>query len=79
MKDQVTKLQKLGISAISLSVISDEEAKAVEKGFYSIVYGTPESWLRNKRWRSMLSSDTYTSNVYVLSLLTRHMLLNSGK
>ena len=45
--DRVKKLRDLGVSAVSLSTIeSDEEAKALEEGKYSVVYGTPESLLK---------------------------------
>ena len=41
MKDQVSPLTSLGISAVSLSdICSDEEMRSVEKGSYSIVYGS---------------------------------------
>ena len=46
MKDQVSRLTSIGISAVSLSdICSDEEMRSVEKGSYSIVYGSPKSWL----------------------------------
>ena len=63
MRDQVRKLRDLGVSAVSLSAIeSDEEAKAVEEGKYSVVYGTPESLLKTERWRRMLSNKVYSKN-----------------
>ena len=55
MKDQVSLLTLLGISAICLSDISTEsQRKAVENGHYSIVYGSPETWLGYERWRKMV-------------------------
>ena len=42
-------LKKLGISAISLSNVKDEEAKDVEEGHFVVVYGTPEALLNNER------------------------------
>ena len=47
MKDQVDKLRKLGISAVLLSDIKDEEIKEVHEGCFSLVYGSPEAWLKN--------------------------------
>ena len=50
MCDQVKKLRDLGVSAVSLSTIEcDEEAKALEEGKYSVVYGTLESLLKTER------------------------------
>ena len=40
MKDQVEKLTSLGIPAATLSEIDEEKAKGVEKGVFSIVYGS---------------------------------------
>lgn len=74
MVDQVTRLRSLGISAISLSDISDEEAKDLEKGLFSVVYGTPESWLKNQRWRSMLSSDIYKTKVCAIAVDEAHVI-----
>lgn len=57
IKDQVNHLNSLGISAISISDIEDESVKQdIEQGKFSLVYGTPEAWLTNERWRSMLQN-----------------------
>ena len=48
MKDQVENLKKLGITAISLSNVKDEEAKDVEVGHFVVAYGTPEASLNNE-------------------------------
>ena len=62
MKDQVSRLSFLGVSAISLSDISSPaEIKKVESGEFSIVYESPESWLGDIRWPRMLASETYKS------------------
>ncbi|XP_068756535.1 putative ATP-dependent DNA helicase Q1 [Montipora capricornis] len=67
IQDQINNLQKLGISAVSLSALKgDEEGledsiKDVENGRFSVVYATPEASLLNERWRSMLASPLYRS------------------
>lgn len=48
MKDQVENLKKSGITAVSLCDLKDGEAKALEEGQFSVVYGTPEAWLNNE-------------------------------
>ena len=55
IEDQINNLRGLGLSAVN---ISDPEVDGlrVEKGEYSIVYGSPEAWLTNERWRAMLSN-----------------------
>ena len=75
MKDQVRRLTSLGISAVSLSdICSDEEMRSVEKGSYLIVYGSPESWLGETRWRKMLSSDVYKSSVRAVAVDEAHVV-----
>ena len=78
MKAQVDKLKKLGISAVSLSEIKDEESKDLEEGHFAIVYGTPEAWLNNERWRKMLSSDIYTAKLCVIIVDEAHVIKQSG-
>ena len=51
MKDQATKLENIGIPAVTLSDISKENMRVVERGTFSVVYGSPEAWLKIDRWR----------------------------
>ena len=51
MKDQATKLENIGISAVTLSDISEENMRVVGRGAFSVVYGSPEAWLKIDRWR----------------------------
>ena len=51
MKDQATKLEHIGIPAVTLSDISEENMRDVERGASSVVYGSPEAWLMIDRWR----------------------------
>ena len=50
MKDQVTKLENIGVPAVTLSDISEENIRVVEKGAFSLVYGSPEAWLKIHQW-----------------------------
>lgn len=75
MKDQVSRLNSRGISSISLSDISFEsEIRAVENGSYSIVYGSPESWLGETKWRKMLSSKIYQNSVRAVAVDEAHVI-----
>ena len=51
VKDQATKLANIGIPAVTLSDISEENMKVVERGAFSVVYESPEAWLKIDRWR----------------------------
>jgi hypothetical protein len=42
----------------------------VEHGAFSIVYGTPEAWLKNERWR-VCCAIPFTLKNFTLSLLTK--------
>ena len=50
-KDQATKLANIGIPAATLSDISEENMKVVERGTLSVVNGSAEAWLKIDRWR----------------------------
>lgn len=73
--DQVNYLNDLGVKACNISAIDDEEKRHVEEGLYKLVYGTPEAWLFNERWRSMFRNSTNISAVAV----DKAHLLNSGE
>ena len=50
MKDQVTRLTSLGITAISLAEITTEkQCNEVLNGDYSVVFGSPELWLCDEK------------------------------
>ena len=72
---QVKKLRDLGVSAASLSTVeSDEEAKALEEGKYSLVYATPESLLKTKCWKRMLSNKVYSKMACALAIDEVHVI-----
>ena len=61
MKDQSTKLENIGIPAVTLSDISKENMRVVERGTFSVVYGSPEAWFNEDRpVEEMLASDLYS-------------------
>ena len=51
MKDQATKLENIGIPAVTLSDISEENMRVVERGAFFVVCGSPEAWLKIDRCR----------------------------
>jgi len=69
VKDQVSPLLSLDISATSLNnKTSEADKRKVESGQFSIIYGSPESWLGNTQWRKMLTSETYKNSVWVVAV-----------
>lgn len=59
MEDQVKEAPKFGVSAAQLGR-NDEE---ILSGNVELVFGGPESWLLNDKWRSMLASPRYRQNI----------------
>ena len=74
MKDQVGKLVNIGIPAVTLSDISEDNMKAVERGAFSVVYGSPEAWLKIDRWRKMLASDLYRKKLCAFAVDEAHVV-----
>ena len=49
MKDQATRLENIGIPVVTLSDISKDNIRVVERGAFCVVYGNPEAWLKVHR------------------------------
>ena len=73
IEDQINNVRGLGLSAVN---ISDPEVDGlrVEKGEYSLVYGSPEAWLTNERWRAMLSNGVYSKKLCAVAVDEAHVL-----
>ena len=56
VKDQATKLANIGIPAVTLSDISEENMKVVERGAFSVVYESPEAWFSGKPFSAVGST-----------------------
>ena len=76
MDDQVKFLTSdcVRIKALSLTSASEEEKSNAEKGKYALVYGSPEAWLKNERWRSMLRNDVYSRKLCAIAVDEAHVL-----
>ena len=74
MDDQVKHLQSLGLSAVNISSDSEPDRSKIEKGEYSVVYGSPEAWLMNERWRCMLSNDVYSRKLCAIAVDEAHVI-----
>ena len=75
MKDQVTRPHFLEVSAIALNdMTSDTIEKKVVNGYYSVVYGSPELWLGDERWRKMVAGSVYRKNVKAVAVDEAHIV-----
>ena len=52
MEDQVKYSRSIGVSAVNISSQADNDHSKIENAQYSVVFGSPEAWLMNDRWRS---------------------------
>ena len=73
MDDQRNFLNGIGVKA---GCIGNDEADsgAIERGKYRIVYTSPESLLGNRRWRAMLTSETYQRNLIGIAVDEAHVI-----
>ena len=74
MDDQVKHLTSLGVTAVSISSQSVFDVSKVEKGDYSLVFGSPEAWIKNDCWRNMLNNAIYSSKLCALAIDQAHVL-----
>ncbi len=56
MDDQVKEAAKLGLCVAQLGVHNDRE---IMEGNFSPIFGSPESWILNPKWRAMLASTLF--------------------
>uniref|UniRef100_A0A8C6U030 DNA 3'-5' helicase n=1 Tax=Neogobius melanostomus TaxID=47308 RepID=A0A8C6U030_9GOBI len=62
MEQQVKEASKLGVTAMQLGENSDKE---IFSGQAQLLFGSPEAWLLNDKWRCLLSSQTDLVGVVV--------------
>lgn len=74
MEDQVKYLRSLGFTAVNISTQVEEERFRIENGEYSIVFGSPEAWLKNERWRAMLCNKVYSSKLCTVAIDEVHVV-----
>ncbi len=64
MDDQVKEAAKLGLCAAQLGVHNDRE---ITEGNVSLIFGSPESWILNPKWRAMLASTQYQEHFVAIN------------
>ncbi|XP_022803321.1 LOW QUALITY PROTEIN: putative ATP-dependent DNA helicase Q1 [Stylophora pistillata] len=78
MNDQVSHLRELGLKAANISSLEDSKRTRVESGEYSLVYGSPEAWLRNERWIFMLTNSVYSKKLCAIAIDEAHVARQWG-
>ena len=63
IETQILELQNLGVKTINLADdeinVSDETENKIKLGQYSILFGTPETWIKQEKWYYMLTSELF--------------------
>lgn len=72
--DQVEYLRGKGVTAANISSYTEEEATLIEKGKISVVFGSPEAWIQNERWRTMLGNSVYSKKLCALAIDEAHVI-----
>ena len=73
VESHIRELEKRGLSATSLSGDNIDE-NGILGGAYSFVFGSPESFLQNKKWRSMIQSEVYQKNTFAIVTDEAHVV-----
>ena len=74
MEDQVKYLRSIGVSAVNISSQTDNDHSKIGNGQHSVVFGSPEGWLMNDRWRTMLGTDVYKSKLCAVAIGEAHVI-----
>ena len=71
MKDQVREAEKLGLTAFQLGVNGDAE---ILSGRGQLIFGSPEQWLLDTKWRDLLKSDLFMDNLMGIAVDEVHLM-----
>ena len=64
--DQVSKCNNACSFKLQASNLESGKYSEIANGKFNILFGTPESWLENKQWRNLLSSEYFVQNLVCL-------------
>ncbi|XP_015797640.2 probable ATP-dependent DNA helicase RecS [Nothobranchius furzeri] len=76
MEDQVKEASKLGLTAMQLGV---HTLKDIRKANCQLIFGSPEAWLMQSKWREMLSTKTFRNNLLGIVVDEVHLIYKWGK
>ncbi|XP_056000541.1 ATP-dependent DNA helicase RecQ-like [Ostrea edulis] len=78
MKEQCEKLQNLGFKASYIGK-DLQDTDLLEQGLYDFVFGSPEVFLNNSKWRTMLKSDIYQIKLQLIAVDEAHTVTQWGE
>ena len=59
MKDQQRAVSRLGVKAIVGSDANEQQMEDIKRGFYELVFVSPEHLLTHTEWRDMIQSSVF--------------------
>jgi ATP-dependent DNA helicase RecQ len=74
MKEQCSKLNKLGFNATYIGKDASESDQII-RGHFKFLFGSPEQLLGEVKWREMLKSDVYQENMRALVVDEAHTVI----
>jgi superfamily II DNA helicase RecQ len=74
MKEQCSKLNKLGFNATYIGKDASESDRII-RGLFEFLFGSPEQLVGEVKWREMLKSDVYTENLRALVVDEAHTVI----
>ena len=78
IKTQILELQSLGVKAINLADdefnVDDDTENKIKLGQYSILLGTPETWIKQEKWYHMLTSELFRKKTLIIVADEAHCL-----
>ena len=76
IKTQILELQNLGVKAINLADdeinVNNETENKIKLGQYSILFGTPETWIKQEKWYHMLTSELFRKKTLIIVVDEAH-------
>ncbi|XP_063076266.1 ATP-dependent DNA helicase RecQ-like [Engraulis encrasicolus] len=76
MEDQVKEASNFGLTAMQLGV--DNPAN-IRRGQCQLVFGSPEAWVLQNKWRDMLGTKVFQDNVLCVVVDEVHLIYKWGK
>ena len=71
--DQVAYLRRKEVTAASISSCTEKKATLIEKGKVSVVFDSPEVWIKIECQRAMLGNSVYSNKLYALAIDEAHV------
>ena len=63
IEDQVANANSVEFLGLNACALSYEKYEDICSGKYNLIFGTPEAWINNSKWRNFLSSPLMVHNL----------------